>query len=104
MPIKMVTAINNDSGVEWELRREFYDKFVEDFRLVKEYEVPSYKELQGQDLVKEAEEAAKLAEKEVKEAEEAAALAEKEAKEAEEAIKAAKVAASKANKGKKAKK
>ena len=37
--IKMVKAKATSSGAEWDLRLEFYEKYKEDFQIIKEFEI-----------------------------------------------------------------
>lgn len=54
--IKMVTAKATTSGATHELRREFYEKYKEDFAIIKEYEVMDDAELKAKAETKVVEE------------------------------------------------
>lgn len=45
MPIKMCKVIATSSKAEHDVREEFYEKYAEDFQLLKRYEIPSNDEL-----------------------------------------------------------
>ena len=45
--IKMVLAKSTSSGAEWELRKEFYEQYKEDFSIIKEYQVEDEAERQA---------------------------------------------------------